>query len=175
MTEYALNATPRQGLRRSVMSQLHTCPGPVASSTGASRGVRLLLARRVGTTGRADWSSIPAAIRHHERREASITASSQAAANEWSTETPFSHPAVIRASTAARSRRTDPRGVGPIRLRDRLGDPSAWVVPVVPRRPRQPHDLQRPQRVAGLHLVLPDRVISRVAQMQCLQSRLPAR
>ena len=52
------------------MSQLHTCPGPVASSTGASRGVRLLLARRVGATGRADWSSIPAAIRHHERREA---------------------------------------------------------------------------------------------------------
>lgn len=61
------------------MSQDHTCPGPVASSTGISRGA--LAWRRVGTTGRADWSGIPAAIRHQERREASITPSSQAVAN----------------------------------------------------------------------------------------------
>src|SRR6478752_2120476 len=33
MIEYALNATPRHGLRRSVMSQLQTCSGPVALST----------------------------------------------------------------------------------------------------------------------------------------------
>src|SRR6476661_6922623 len=38
MIEYALNATPRHGLRRSVMSQLQTCSGPVALSTGAGRG-----------------------------------------------------------------------------------------------------------------------------------------
>jgi hypothetical protein len=44
--------------------------------------VRLLLSRRVKTTDLADWSGIAAAIRHHERREASITPSSHAAANE---------------------------------------------------------------------------------------------
>lgn len=45
-------ATPRHGERRSVMSQDHTCPGPVASSTGAARGV--FACRLVGASGRAD-------------------------------------------------------------------------------------------------------------------------
>ena len=51
MIEYALNATPRHGVRRSVMSQLQICPGPVALSTGAERVS--VLADRVGATGRA--------------------------------------------------------------------------------------------------------------------------
>lgn len=102
MIEYALKQTPRHGDRRSVMSHDHTCPGPVAANTGASRGGRLL-ARRVGARGRALWSSICAATRHQDRLEPSITASSQAAAKAWSTEWPRTQPAVIRAVICARS------------------------------------------------------------------------
>lgn len=79
MIEYALNDTPRQGVRKSVMSQLHTCPGPVASNTGACRG-GLALRARVGATGRMDWSVISAATRHHVRREPSMIPLSQALA-----------------------------------------------------------------------------------------------
>jgi hypothetical protein len=97
-----LYAFPRQGERRSVMSQLHTCPGPVASWTGAWRAPvpRLPLA---GIVGRAPWSWMPAAMRHQERREASIMPSSHAAANAWSTELPCSQAAVTLAATASRS------------------------------------------------------------------------
>jgi hypothetical protein len=102
MIEYALNAIPRHGVRRSVMSQLHTCPGPSATSTGAARGARVD-PRRVGARGRPDWSGIEAAIRHHERREPSITPASQAWAKQWSTETPSAHPVVIDSTTRARS------------------------------------------------------------------------
>ena len=63
------------------MSQLQTCKGPVAVRTGASRGVRLAFAQRVGTTGRMDWSSIADATRHHERLDPSISPSSHADAN----------------------------------------------------------------------------------------------
>lgn len=61
MIEYILNAHPRHGVRRSVMSHDQTCPSLLASSTGACRG---------------------------DRREASITPWSHAVANEWSTDTP---------------------------------------------------------------------------------------
>ena len=68
------------------MSQEQTWPGPVAFRTGFSRGGRLfsLLAE---TVGRSSWSSSCAAMRHHVRRDASITPSSHAVANELSTET----------------------------------------------------------------------------------------
>ena len=102
MIEYALNATPRHGDRRSVMSHDQPCPGPVASSTGASRG-GLVLPLRVGATGRAVWSSMSAATRHQDRREPSITPASQASANVWSTDTPSAQPAVINAAIASRS------------------------------------------------------------------------
>lgn len=101
MIEYALNATPRQGERRSVMSQDHTWPGAVASRTGGWRGV--LDCRRVGATGRMLWSGIAAAIRHQVRREASMIPASQAVAKAWSTETPSAQPASIRWTTCARS------------------------------------------------------------------------
>lgn len=80
MIEYALNETPRHGLARSVLSHDHTCPGPVAYNTGAARGTGSW--RRLGSTSRADWSAMPAATRQQERREESITPSSQADANE---------------------------------------------------------------------------------------------
>jgi hypothetical protein len=62
----SLNVTPRHGDRRSA-----GCPssrpgfGPVATSTGAARRVA---ATPVAMTGRADWSMMSAATRHHERR-----------------------------------------------------------------------------------------------------------
>lgn len=80
MIEYALNADPRHGEYRSVMSQLHTCTGSVAVWTGMLRGVRVLFL--VGTMGRLRWSTMFAAMRHHERREASIIPLSHAVAKE---------------------------------------------------------------------------------------------
>jgi hypothetical protein len=46
---------------------------------------------------------MPAAIRHHDRRDASIKPASQADANAWSTEFPAAHPAVILAAIRTRS------------------------------------------------------------------------
>src|SRR5674476_1338072 len=106
--EYALNAFPRHGERRSVMSQLQTWPGPVAISTGFSRGVRD--PRPVGTRRRALWSSISAAIRHHDLRAASITPRSQVAASVCLAECAYAEPAeifvviVVRTAVAIRDR-----------------------------------------------------------------------
>ena len=61
------------------MSQDQTWPGPVAITTGFSRGGRLF-PFLVGMVGRSIWSSIWAATLHQVRREASITPSSQAVA-----------------------------------------------------------------------------------------------
>ena len=70
MIEYALNAKPRHGVRRSVISQLQICSGPVASSTGARLPV--LFAKRSARPGAAlivDRSLYPPP----EHREPSIT------------------------------------------------------------------------------------------------------
>ncbi|MFJ5696447.1 hypothetical protein ACIP9X_21790 [Arthrobacter sp. NPDC093125] len=64
-----------------MISQDQTWPGRVAIRTGFSRWGRLF-PLLVGTLGRSIWSSISAAIRHHVRRDASITPASQAAAKE---------------------------------------------------------------------------------------------
>lgn len=80
------------------VDQLRLLHGPVQRPALVPR-----LCRLVGARGRTVWSGIWAAIRHHVRREASITSSSHAVANVWSTETPSARPAVIRSVTSWQS------------------------------------------------------------------------
>ena len=147
----------------SVMSQDQTWQGPVALSTGFSEEPRAPPRLR-GMTGRACWSSYPAAIRHHERLEASSTPLGPAAVVPGGGEGMVNGVALLPAGQdepqdPVLMRGADPGFVGPVGLVDRVLHRRTGIGPVMPGPARHARQLERRPLGADDHMQLQDQSV----------------